>query len=399
MSLRSGTSYWIALDPAPLPAEPLAADIRCAVAVIGGGVTGALIADRLVQEGVDTVLIDKRPLATGSTAASTGLLQYEIDTPLVDLIGKVGEHHAIHAYRRGLAAIDQIEQLTQELGDACGFARRESLYFASHWWHARRLKREYECRKRFGFQVDLLRHDELAAISSIKAQVAIRSHGDAQIDPYRFTRRLLQRAQSRGLRAFAQTELLDVREMAQSLALSTPAGTITAQRIVFATGYDSYRFLSHRAGKLHTTYAMASEILTEFPGWPNGSLIWETARPYFYARQTPDGRALIGGEDTSFSGDHQRDGLLKRQSARLEDRFAKLFPVIPFTPAFAWAGVFGESKDGLAYIGQPADRPYAYFAIGYGGNGITFSMIASRLITDLYLGRPNEDAAVFRFGR
>ncbi len=399
MSLRSGTSYWIALEPEPLSAEPLAADIRCDVAIVGGGITGALIADRLVQEGVDTVLIDKRLLATGSTAASTGLLQYEIDTPLVDLIRKVGQRHASHAYRRGLAAIDQIEQLTQELGEACGFERRESLYFASHWWHVRRLKREYECRKLLGFQVDFLQRDELAAISSIKAPAAIRSHGDAQIDPYRFTKRLIERARTRGLRAFAQTELLDVREMAQSVVLRTPAGTITAQRIVFATGYDSYRFLSDRAGTLHTTYALCSEILTEFPGWPNGALIWETARPYFYARQTPDGRALIGGEDTSFSGDHQRDGLLKRQSARLQERFAKLFPVIPFTPAFTWAGVFGESKDGLAYIGQPADRPYAYFAIGYGGNGITFSMIASRVITDLYFGRPNEDAAVFRFGR
>jgi glycine/D-amino acid oxidase-like deaminating enzyme len=56
-------------------------------------------------------------------------------------------------------------------------------------------------------------------------------------------------------------------------------------------------------------------------------------------------------------------------------------------------------RDGLAYIGQLADRPNVYFALGYGGNGITFSVIAAQLISDLYCGRPNADAAVFRFER
>ena len=81
--------------------------------------------------GVDTVLVDKRELGTGSTAASTGLLQYEIDTPLVDLIKKVGEADAVHAYRRGLRAIEEIQELVEGLGDACDFSKRPTLYFAS----------------------------------------------------------------------------------------------------------------------------------------------------------------------------------------------------------------------------------------------------------------------------
>ena len=80
-------------------------------------------------------------------------------------------------------------------------------------------------------------------------------------------------------------------------------------------------------------------------------------------------------------------------------RFKRLFPDIPFEPACGWAGTFGESPDGMPYIGQPPGRTNAYFAIGYGGNGITFSTIASRLISDLYLGRPNADAGVFGFDR
>jgi glycine/D-amino acid oxidase-like deaminating enzyme len=41
----------------------------------------------------------------------------------------------------------------------------------------------------------------------------------------------------------------------------------------------------------------------------------------------------------------------------------------------------------------------AYFALGYGGNGVTYSMIAARIICDLYLGKANADARLFRFDR
>ncbi|MCE9544203.1 MAG: FAD-binding oxidoreductase [Planctomycetia bacterium] len=183
------------------------------------------------------------------------------------------------------------------------------------------------------------------------------------------------------------------------MRLHTAHGSIAARRIVYATGYHSHRYLKNDGGSLHCTYAVASEPLRSFAGWPGDSLIWETARPYFYARQTADVRAIIGGQDTLFSSDHQREGFIERKTAALVRRFARLFPAIYFEPACAWAGTFDESPDGLAYIGQVPHRPSAYFAIGYGGNGITFSAIASRLITDFYLGRPNDDVAVFRFER
>ncbi|HTU26357.1 MAG TPA: FAD-binding oxidoreductase [Pirellulales bacterium] len=379
--------------------EPLEGDARCDVAVLGGGITGALVAYRLVAEGVDTVLIDKRELGTGSTAASTGLLQYEIDTPLVDLVEMVGERRAVHAYRRGLEAIDEIEQLVAELGDPCGFRRRESLYFASHFWHAGRLRREAECRQRHGFDVELLDADELRKISSIRARAALRSTGDGEIDPYRFTQKLLLAARSRGLRCWGQTEVVEIDEAAGGVCLSTADGRISARRIVYATGYDSRRYLASDRGTLHCTYALASEPLGTTTGWPEGMLIWETARPYFYARQTADGRAIVGGADSAFASDHERDGKVERRAEQVVRRFRRLFPDIPFQPAYAWAGTFGESPDGLPYIGQPSGRPNAYFAIGYGGNGITFSTIASRLVSDLLLSRPTSDADVFGFDR
>ena len=399
MKLRSGKSYWIDQSPGTSTFSPLSQDLDCQVVVLGGGVTGALAAYRLVQDGAAVVLIDRREFGYGSTAASTGLLQCEVDTPLVDLIKQVGEKHAVHAYRRGLSAIDEIEGLVTGLSNSCGFTRRDSLYFASSCWHERRLKREFDCRSEFGFDVEYLPRAALADVSSIQAPGAIRSRGDAQIDPFSFTRELISGASRLGLMAHSNTTVTGIEELKDCVIVNTNGGRIQAKAIVYATGYESDQHLKRPRGNLNSTYAVTSQPNLRVPGWPDECLIWETARPYFYARRAGDGRAMIGGADTAFSTDHQRDGLVEGKIRNLVSRFNVLFPGTEFAPEYAWAGTFAETKDGLAYIGQTNDRPRAYFALGYGGNGITFSVIAAKLISDLYAGRPNDDAAVFSFGR
>lgn len=399
MKLRSGTPYWTSLSQADADLPPLAHDIQCEVLIVGGGITGALIAYQLSKQGMHAVLIDRGEIGRGSTAASTGLLQYEIDTPLVELIKKVGPEHAVHAYRRGLRAIDEIEQLVAELGHPCGFARRESLYFASRCWHERRLQREYECRREYGFDVDYLNRGQLSEISSIDSLGAMRSRGNAQVDPYNLTQQLIAAAMRQGLVAHSCTSAESIDERENEVIVKTPAGIVRSQTIVYATGYESDAYQEETKGSLCSTYAAVSQPMESIPGWPGNYLIWETARPYFYARHTDDGRAMIGGADTAFANDHDRDALVDRKIDDLVKRFRALFPDTNFAPEFAWAGTFAETKDGLAYIGQPKGRPRAYLALGYGGNGITFSMIAARLIGDLLAGRKNADEPVFRFDR
>jgi glycine/D-amino acid oxidase-like deaminating enzyme len=91
--------------------------------------------------------------------------------------------------------------------------------------------------------------------------------------------------------------------------------------------------------------------------------------------------------------------VLERRTELLVRRFRRLFPAATFEPEFAWAGTFAATKDGLAYIGSPPERPRAHFALGYGGNGITFGVTAARLICDALAGGKNDDADLFRFDR
>ena len=400
MDLTSGCPFWPLKNGLLANYPPLEQDVSCEVVVLGGGITGALVAYHLAEAGVDVVVLDKRDMGTGSTAASTSLLQYEVDTPLRQLIGKVGEAHAVRSYELCREAIEKIRKLTKRVGDGCGWAAQESLYLASERGAVAGLRKEYEARVERGFDVEWWDRKRITEESSLPQQAAILSRGSGQIDAYRFTHFLLMAAQKKGARLYDRTRVTRRTFRARGVELLTDRGTrVRARKLVIATGYEAQEHLPEKVTALASTYAFVSEPLGELKGWPGGRLIWETARPYVYLRTTEDGRAIMGGYDEPFRDPKARDALLTVKTALLARRFRQLFPKIAVEPAYAWTGTFGETKDGLPYIGEHAARPHTYFALGYGGNGITYSVIAAEIIRDLFLGKRNRDAKIFRFGR
>ena len=111
MDLKSGYPYWAVKNGLMHAFPPLQTDTHCEVAVIGGGISGALIANELSRHGHDVIVIEQRDVAWGSTSASTALLQYEIDTHLTDLAKQFGEENAVLAYRACAKASPQLQKL------------------------------------------------------------------------------------------------------------------------------------------------------------------------------------------------------------------------------------------------------------------------------------------------
>ncbi len=84
--LRTGTPVWLRRGLPRVPCSPLSESIAVDVAIVGAGVSGALVADALVQAGQSVAVLDRRGPVRGSTAASTALLQFELDQPLSLLV-------------------------------------------------------------------------------------------------------------------------------------------------------------------------------------------------------------------------------------------------------------------------------------------------------------------------
>jgi len=398
MDLRTGAAFWPIKNGLISVYPALDCDETCDVVIVGAGITGALVAERLSKSGCDVVVVDRHDVATGSTAATTGLLQYETDTSLTELASHVGIDRAVRSWQLGRAAIDDIEALSQDCG--CGFARRPSLYMASSRWDVQALKAECALRHEHGFDVSWMDRAAIAKVFGFTRHGAIFSRADGEVDAYRLTHGLLAEASRLGARIYDRTNVSHVRTEPGGVTIETDRGTtVRARRLVVASGYEVAEQFGRDQGDLHSTWVFISEPVADLSWWPDRCLIWETRRPYTYLRTTSDGRVLVGGEDEGWSRHHENTRLLRNKTERLMKRFSALFPDVRLEVAYAWAGVFGTTKDGLPYIGTVPEHPNTCFALGYGGNGITFSTIAADLIRDWWAGHPNPDAELFSFAR
>ncbi|MBC7828281.1 MAG: FAD-binding oxidoreductase [Chitinophagaceae bacterium] len=401
MDLHSNHPYWLMRHGIKYVYPSLRNDLRDEIVIIGGGITGALIAYHLCKAGFSVTIIEKRHAGFGSTGASTALLQYEIDTPLHELINKVGESNAVRSYELCIESIRMLKKITGSLRVDTGFSEIPSLQFASFPSHRKALEKEFSAREKFGIgHLKWLESTELHRLFGITAPCGILSREGATVDAYALTHALLQRSIKMGAKMYDSTNIVEIQHGKKQIALTTSGGnTITTKHLVIACGYESQKYLTRQVEIPNSTYAIVSEPFENGNFWYKNAMIWETADPYLYLRKTDDNRILIGGKDDEFYNPAKRDAKLPKKAVALHQAFGKLFPGIDFRTDFCWAGYFCKTKDGLPYIGSVKQRPNTYFALGFGGNGITFSVIAASMLTQLLSGKKNKDLSIFSFER
>ena len=189
---------------------------------------------------------------------------------------------------------------------------------------------------------------------------------------------------------------------ARGVRLETEAGAcIRAERVVVAAGYASQRFLRRLVARNRSSYAFVTDpIPAPTLAFLANTMFWESARPYVYVRATGDGRLLVGGEDDAIDLPSRRDASVDAKAAKLARKVARLFPHVPVQPAFAWGGTFAETSDGLPWFGaHPETGARTLYAMAYGGNGITYSMLGAGLIRAAIERRRHPLSRLFGFGR
>jgi glycine/D-amino acid oxidase-like deaminating enzyme len=401
MRLKTGLTYWSAKNP-PRRAYPrLRTNARCDVAVVGAGITGALAAHALAEAGLTVIVLDKRIPADGSTSASTGLLLYETDTPLAELARRHGLKAALRCYALGRKAVQDLGRLAALPGIDCGFRRKTCLYAASDVKGRKQLRKEFHLRRRGGLPCEWLDRRALVSRFQFKFSGAIYSTGCAEINAQALAEGLLARQiAARRIRVFQGTRVISVKESSGEVCLRTGnRRRIMARHVIMATGYESIGAVTSDQVRLNVSYVIASQPQPPGVLWEKECLIWETSRPYRYVRTTPDRRILMGGADEPFTRYSRSKTRLTVKTRELRKSFHQLFPGIPFHTDYAWSGAFGESRDGLPFIGAKPGAPRVLYALGYGGNGITFGQIAATLLSRICQGQPAPDLRLFGFNR
>lgn len=400
MRLRTFESFWLLKNGLLYTYPMLQKNLKTEIVVVGGGITGALISNSLMEHGYKVVLLDRRDIGQGSTSATTSMLQYEIDEQLVDLSKKIGEEGAVACYKAGVKAIGALHKLVKKYNIDCGFQLKKSLYVAHSAGAAKKLMKEFEARDKSALGVNWLTPTQIKKVYGIICFGGILSDTAASVDAYKMAHELIAMNVKRGMQVYDQTELKKFHGTKTGAKIITEAGCeITCKKIIFCNGFEGTRLLKEKTAELEYTYACVSEPNVKVKAALNDTLVWNTADPYLYLRTTDDGRLLVGGEDSPFKETIMQQQIKERKSATIQKKLLQMMPQVQFIEDISWGGVFGSTKDGLPYIGKSPEYRNMLFVLGFGGNGITFSAQAMEMIPDMLAGREHPLTPYYRFGR
>jgi len=379
-------------------------DLTVDVAIVGGGVTGAAAAWQFTAAGVEVALLEADRIAGGSTAASTALLMQEPDKDFHELAERFGSRAARRIWTLSREATREFIRTLKRLAIACDLVECDSVYFATSVAAMERLRREFRHRTRAGFAGAWLDERALWRVTGIRAHAGIRTGGNARVEPRKACAGLVRAAERRGAHIFERSRVVGIERTRRGVLVKTPRGVVRASSVVIATGYATPEFkpLAGRFRMLHT-YVVATEPIRAATARALGLhdvMLWDTDRPYHYIRWTRDRRLMFGGGDQPQLPPARRRAEVVSSESDLREYAGRLYPAIrSVESAYAWEGLFAMTPDGLPYIGRHRRYPRHLFALGYGGNGMTFGFLAARLLVAEHLGKKPRDLKLFAFDR
>lgn len=349
------------------------------VLIIGGGITGITCAYLLSQSKLKVALIEKSKLGFGATGVTTAFLTESIDTYTSDLIKMFGAEKTKSIIGSHKYAINETEKIIKENKIACEFSRCSNYVFSVDEKSAELLEEEEKETLALGIQIYFKKDSKL----NFKNSGYLEIKNQAKFHPLKYLSALTKLASKNGVKFFEKTEATKISGENKYL-IETPNAKISADKIIVATyapfndelyfkraHYDSYVFeLEAKSNLQDGTYE-------------------DTLTPYHYFR-VDKSRIIFGGED------HRSDFPIDDSKCfqALEDYFKKIFPKLKYKIVRKWKGPILESIDGLAYIGNHKDKNI-FYATGFSGNGMTYSMIATQIIVYQILGK--KDAQLKKF--
>lgn len=387
------TPYWS--DGARIKRYPkLDRDFTVDVGIIGGGITGITAAYLLKQSGASVVLLERGRFGDVDTGHTTAHLTCVTDSRLGELVKDFGRDHAQAVWDAGLAAMDRIEQIVNDLVIPCEYTRIPGYLHAPVTGSSPEeqdcLRQDAELAAELGFDA------ELVAEAPLVKQPAVRFPNQAKFHPRKYIAALLQATHGKDCHLFEESEVEEIQ--GEPMTVKANGHTVKCTHLFIATHVPLQGLTGTVSAALfqtklapYTSYAIGAKIPSGFT--PEASF-WDTKDPYDYLR-IDHGKghdyAIFGGNDNKTG----QQGKTESHFKDLENRLCKLIPKASVD--HYWSGQVIETADGLPFIGETA--PKQFVATGFSGNGMTFGTLGAMMVCEAINGHKSPWSDLFDVNR
>ncbi len=388
-------SYWANNSgAAPASDGELEGDIESDVVIIGGGYTGLSCALHLAKEhGVKPLLLEANQTAWGCSGRNAGfILKSTGRKPWGTMVKDWGEEVMRGIYAEACAGVDTVNALIEQ-GIDCesqtpGYIRiahKPSMFNA--------LQKQADLLQRmFGYDVDVITRQQLQQdyVGDENAHGAIRFHDGYGINPLKLAWGYQQLAMKAGAKIHTHSPVIEWQQQQSKELLITPKARITADKVVLATnGYTPKGF--HQAINNKTLPVLSQIIVTralteaelEQCNFLTSNVVMDTRALKYYYRKLPDNRILFGGRGAITGKGAENPYYADRLLSVLKQNFPDLSDL---TYDYAWAGWICMALDDIPHINSAEDRSNVFYAAGYCGNGVSFSVQAGKRLAQMVAG-------------
>lgn len=347
-------SIWSDMQPISYKSKTLQGDLKTDVLIIGGGMAGILCAYRLKKAGVQCIVAEAKKIGMGITRNTTAKITAQHGLIYSNLIKKRGVKLARQYYEANQSAIEEYRELTKRF--PCDFEEKTAYVFSTD--NRSKLKEEQDAYLKLGIP----HHWQEKTSLPVHTVGAVGMEGQAQFHPLKLLYGL-----AKELDIYENTFVTKV----DGLTALTSHGNITAKHIILATHFPLVNIPGLYFMKLyqHRSYTIALKDAPPLSG--------------MYVDEKKDGHSFRSYNNHLFigGGDH-KTGKSGGKFTELRELSKRAYPSL--AEEFAWATQDCMSLDGIPYIGvQRKSKPHLYVATGFSKWGMTGSMVAAAVLTDL----------------
>lgn len=387
-------TYWVASAGTPPEDDgPIARDVDADVVIVGSGFTGLATALFLAREhGIKATVLEANRAVWGCTSRNGGQGQNASGRLYrSQWIARWGKEKALALDAEIRRGFETFKSLVAEID--CDPQPGGHLYLAHRAKKMRFLENEARVmREVFGYDVRILSADEVRRgyVADAETAGALHEPDGIGVHPLKLAFGYMTKARELGATVHPSSPVLGWRTQNGVHHLQTPGGIVRARAVGMATGgYTSNALHPSVASRLMPilSNSMVTRPLTrselDATNFRTHEVITDTRTLRFYYRRLPDDRVQIGSR-SALTGADAPD---PRHMQVLIDGLHRKFPALKGIDVdYSWWGWVDVSHDMMPRIVQPDPRQTIYYALGYGGNGVSFSAHAGRRMAERIAG-------------